>query len=67
MSFSVIVPTTANPSEDIAMAMVSGIDVAEGRPSSDLIEATIVANGLRTGRRVFVVVGGAVDAESVQR
>ena len=44
------------------MAMVSGIDVAEGRPSSDLIEATIVAKGLRTGRRVFVVVGGAVDA-----
>ena len=49
-SFSVIVPTTANPSKDIAMDTVSGIDVAEGRPSSDLIEATIATRGLRTGR-----------------
>ena len=48
------------------MDMVFGIDLVEGRPSSDLVEATIAARGLRIGRQAFVVVGGVVDAETVQ-
>ena len=68
LAFSVIVPTAANPSEDMLMEMVSEIDVAEGRSSSDLIKAAIVAMGLRAGWRVFVVVlvGGALDVEVVR-
>lgn len=34
------------------METVSEIDVAEGRPSSDLIKAAIAAMGLRTGGKV---------------
>lgn len=66
LSFSVMVSTTTNSSEDMPMDMVFGIDVVEGRPSSDLIEATIAVRGLRTGRQAFAVVGGVVDAETAQ-
>ena len=50
------------------MEMVSEIDAVEGRSSSDLIKAAIVAMGLRAGWRVFVVllVGGALDVEVVR-
>ena len=69
LAFSVIVvPTAAIPSADMLMEMVSDIDVAEGRLSSDLIKAAIVAMGLRAGWRVFVVllVGDALDVEVVR-
>ena len=67
MSFSVIASVTANPSEDLLMEMVSKIDVAGGRPSSDLIDAMSAVMGLRAGWRTFVVVllDGTPDDEAV--
>ena len=69
-AFSVIVPTVTNSSADMLMKMVSEIDVAEGRSSSDLIKAAIVAMGLtlRAGWRALVVVlvGEALDDEVVR-
>ena len=68
MSFSVIASVTANPSEDMPMEMVSKIDVAGGRPSSNLIDAMSAVMDLRAGWRAFVVVlvGGAPDDEVVR-
>ena len=49
------------------MEMASGIDVAEGRSSSDLIEAMIAGRDLRAGRGAFVavLVGAALGVEVV--
>ena len=50
------------------MEMVSEIDTVEGRSSSDLVKAAVVAMGLRAGWRVFTVLlaGGALDFEVVR-
>ena len=68
LAFSDIAPTAANPSKGMLMEMVSEIDAVEGRSSSDLIKAAIVAMGLTAGWRVFIVllVGGALDVEVVR-
>ena len=67
ISFSVIVWTAAKPREAIPMEMASGIDVDEGRSSSDLIEAMIAGRDLRAGRGAFVavLVGAALGVEVV--
>ena len=53
-----MVPTAVILSEDVPMAMVSRMDVAEGRPSSDLIQARIAAIGLKTGLGAVVRLNG---------